>query len=131
MSVTVRYFADSGQVLGSFSADFVFAQDSALNAGDRSAGRHLRDLWLDYLEVQLRLMTSIRLERYLASRRVWRWEGEWPVYKTVDTPCIAYTAQMNNDNTITVIALGACYRYPGGNANTWWAQEIRPRVRSL
>ena len=30
-----------------------------------------------------------------------------------------------------LIALGACYRYPSGDEETWWQTVIRPRVLAI
>jgi hypothetical protein len=35
-----------------------------------------------------------QLTRYLESCRVWRKFDAWPIYKTVDAPCLAFTASI-------------------------------------
>lgn len=130
--VTVSYYRRRGSsVEESFVIDVATAIERANAAGNRAGARRIRELWLDHFDVTLPAMGSANLIAYLESRSVWRNDGEWSVFKTVDEPCIAYTAQIGEDNQVTLVALGACYRYPSGSEENWWTQTIRPRVRTL
>ncbi len=124
--VAIRYFKDrSGGSLGSFGADF----RSAHRASARPA--KVRTLVLDHLHVDLGRKTDRAMDRYLETRQIWKSHGVWKVIKTSETPCIAYTAHADPAGAITIEALGVCDTYPGGSAETWWANLIRPRVESL
>jgi len=80
--------------------------------------------WLDFFEVNLPAKGPDRLIEYLESRIVWRQDGDRPVFKTVDEPCIAYTAQVIPGTCVALVALGACYRYPNGGEEVWWQEVI-------
>lgn len=131
MSITVRYFHDPSGQLGSFVEDFICSFDAAVLARDDWAKDHLRSLWLDHLEVQLKIMTANQFDSYFATRMTWRRDGIWQVVKTPDLPCVAYTAQINSSGLISIHALGAAYRYPDSRAEAWWTDVICPRLRSL
>lgn len=133
MEVTLVYYFDTTNPKnhGSFVSDFISASDEALKAGDRKSRTQLKRLWLDYLAVTLPAKSVDQLMVYLATRNLWKTDGDWKVYKTANCPCVAYTAQMNSDDSVTLIALGAVYSYPKGGDQAWWVKKIRPRVRSL
>jgi hypothetical protein len=103
----------------------------AENAGDQEGCRALMRLWLEHFESFLGNMTGAKLVEWLETRQFWRQEEEWLVFKTVDVPCIAYTAQKMHSGEVTLIALGACYRYPHESEPEWWDAVICPRVRRL
>jgi hypothetical protein len=103
----------------------------AIAANDQNGANRLRELWLDHFDVQLPAKGAADLIEYLETRQVWRQDGDWAVLKTVDEPCIAYTAQVDDLDSVILIALAACYRYPAGSEESWWTQVVRPRVRSL
>lgn len=114
-----------------FAKDVADAIDDAIAARDKAAPRRLRSLWFDYFEVDLPSLGAAKLIDYLESRQVWQVEGMWSVFKTVDVPCIAFAAQVSDAGSVTLMGLGACYRYPGGSEDAWWINVIRPRLRSL
>lgn len=131
MAVEVVHFSDATLRLGSFMRDISESYDAARSAGDLAASQRLRQLWLGYLHNDLKAMTSRQFDAYFSTRQTWQSSGDWTIIKTPDLPCIAYTAQANLDNSVTVIALGAVWRYPGGNELGWWTGVILPRVRLL
>lgn len=116
----------------SFAKDLIQAGKDAQLANDLEASKRLRDLSFVYLYAQLPAKGANDLIDYLETRQVWHWDGERPVYKTVDEPCIAYTADINDDGTeVTVTALAACYRYPSNDDEKWWTDVVLPRVRRI
>jgi hypothetical protein len=129
--VEVIYFESGIVAEDGFFWDIEDALEEARLAGDRRARDTLRRLWLDFIEVQLPAMGADKLIAFLESRQIWREDGAWLVLKTVDEPCISYTARVNANGSVTLIALGACYRYPQGNDEGWWLNVVRPRLRSL
>ncbi len=136
--ILVRYFGHDGRTnpgLGTFLDDVADAIEDALVAGDAAGSGQLRSLWLDRFDADLPALGAARLVDFLETRQVWREEADWMVIKTVDQPCIAYTAQVlgeaPSNPTVELIALGACYRYPAGSDAIWWQKVIRPRVRNL
>ena len=76
-------------------------------------------------------MRAPELVDYLESRQRWHEHEGWIVLKTVDEPYIAYTAQRGATGDVTLIALGACYRYPNGSEDEWWRDVILPRLQRL
>lgn len=131
MAVRVEYYRDLGPPPEAFAIDMAAAIRAATYKGDEAGARRLRELWLDHFDVELPAKGPTRLFAYLKSRVVWRSEGERTVIKTVDQPCIAYTAELDQTHGIALIALGACYRYPASNEDGWWTNVIRPRLRKL
>lgn len=133
MEVTLSYYSDTTnpEKRGSFVSDFRSASDEATKAGDRKGRTQLRRLWFDYLEVTLLAKSVDQLMAYLSTRNLWKTDGDWKVYKTANYPCVAYTAQINSDDSVTLIALGAAYSCPKDGDQAWWIRKIRPRVRSL
>lgn len=131
MTVEVVHFSAQVLSLGSFVQDISGSCDAASRAGDLPAKKRLTDLWLVHMHNHLKAMTPAAFVTYFSSRQVWRSHGDWTVIKTVELPCVAYTAQVNLDGSITVIALGAAWRYPYDDENKWWTDVILPRVRSL
>jgi hypothetical protein len=132
VSVTKRYYR--GTINGAFQAfiiDVDVAYELAFDAGDEDGRDALHRIWLEYFEVHLGNMTAAKLIGFLETRQVWQQDGDWVVFKTVEEPCLAYTAQKDSNVSVTIIALGICYRYPQGGADSWWQQVIQPRVRSL
>lgn len=127
----VEYYRSEGPPVEGFVIDIALAIKTASARGDEAAARKLRSLWLDYFHVELPAQGSDRLTAYLLNRAIWREDGEHTVIKTVDQPCIAYTAEVDETDDIILIALGACYRYPHGSEDAWWTQIIRPRLRRL
>jgi hypothetical protein len=99
----------------------------AERAGDAKAVAHLRRLLRVYFWETLRAKSYPQLEAFLATLQVWRTEGEASVFKTVDEPCMAFTA-LAFDEGLYVVVLGACYRYPNSQ-DAWWRDVIRPRLR--
>ncbi len=132
-SGTVLYYAaETDERLGSFHDDILTGIEEANEGGDPNGADKLRNLWLDYFEEKLGSLTSGQLLKYLETRPVWRKYEEWPVFKTAETPCIAYTAQVDSaDESVKLIAVGACYKYPSGDDDIWWQSVILPRIRSL
>src|SRR5262249_53021591 len=107
------------------------AYEQAYAAGDMEGHDALHRLWLHHFEGYLGKMTAPDLLAYLRGRQIWHREGDWIVFATIDEPCITYTAQQGPGDAITLIALGACYRYPAGGREAWWRDVIQPRVRTL
>jgi|SRR5215471_9971656 len=132
MFVAKRYFAaGSTGDFQSFLTDVNNAHMEADRANDHDGKRALIHLWLEHFNNFLGNMAPPRLVDYLETRQIWRQHEEWLVLKTVDEPCIAYTAQKTTSGEVTLIALGACYRYPNGSEDEWWNAVILPRVRRL
>jgi hypothetical protein len=132
VSVVVRYFDDqNNQALGSFMEDFLTSYDSAVAAGDNAARLRIRALWLNYLE-GLGALSASQFLTYFAARQIWRVHAQWQVVKTPDTPCVAYTAQINlASGGVSIYALGVAYTYPRASEDAWWNDVILPRVRSF
>lgn len=114
---------------GAFAADIAAAQEDAVAAGDPAAATTIRSLWLDYFEVELP-KRGRRLAGHLQSLAVWKIEQGWTVFKTTQAPCIAFTYALIGKD-VELIALGACYQFPNGNADDWWSDVIQPRVQQL
>ena len=90
------------------------------------------DLWVEYFDGLLHDLDAQSLIEYLEKRHVWRSFSDWPIYKTADVPCLAFTASVDDrDGKVILIALGLCYRYPADDAETWWQEVVLPRVRNL
>jgi hypothetical protein len=132
MGVEIRYYAaGTTETFESFLTDVNNAQKEAEQASDPDGGHALTRLWLDYFEF-LRNMSERKLVEYLEGRQRWRQYQEWFVLKTIDQPCIAYAAQIaSNPGHVTLVALGACYRYPNGTEDGWWNATILPRLRRI
>jgi hypothetical protein len=132
VNVTATYFngTQNGVVCG-FIHDLAAAYDAAYSAKDEHAIDIIHHIWLEYFQERLLKMPASKLIQFLEDRQVWRECGEWSVFKTVDEPCIAYTAQKSSNGSVVLIALGICYRYPKGGEDTWWKNVIEPRVRGL
>jgi hypothetical protein len=131
LNVRLDYYKrHASGVLESFLGDLADAIDAAVAAGDGDGATRLRGLWLDHFEVQLPAMGAVDLIDYLETRQVWRQEGDRVAFKTADVPCISYTAQLEDAGAVRLVALAACYRYPGGEEN-WWTGLVAPRLRSL
>jgi hypothetical protein len=115
-----------------FASDWDSAAREANVANDRVGLERMRILWFDYFGEQLRLLDAQALIDYLEKRHVWRRYAEWPVFKTIDTPCLAFTAYVDErGGDVTLTALGICYRYPLDDAEEWWQKVILPRVKGL
>lgn len=127
--VEVRRFKKTG--LGGFADDVVREGRGAALAGREADRERLRSLWLEYLEVQLPALGDEKLIEYLETRAVWREEGDWTVFRTMDEPCVAYTGSVLSDDTVELIALAACDRFPSGSDEQWWQNVVRPRVQQL
>ncbi|MER9102649.1 hypothetical protein NKH95_01740 [Mesorhizobium sp. M0848] len=125
----MRRFKKTG--LGGFADDVVAAGRAASLAGRNADRERLRSLWLEYLEVQLPARGDEKLIDYLETRAVWREEEDWTVFRTVDEPCVAFTASVAPDGTVELIALAACDRFPAGSDEQWWQSVVRPRVLQL
>jgi hypothetical protein len=132
--VETAYYENTSHA--SFYGDVLAALREAHDAEDTVNSEKVWDLWVKYFEDQLPAMGVRRLIDYLEGHRVWRYFGNDPVYKTVDTPCLAFTAVVNDaeagsDEKVTLIALGCCYKYPAGDEEGWWREVILPRLRSM
>lgn len=115
-----------------FPSDWAEAIREAREAGDAAGVDRIRTLWFDYFEGTLRHLGPDQLINYLENRHVWRRFADWPVYKTVDTPCLAFTAFVDSrGEAVTLTALGICYKYPSDDSEEWWQTVILPRARSL
>ena len=86
---------------------------------------------LEYFDGFLKEMTGRELAEYLRSREPWRDFENWRVLKNPNEPCIAYAAQITDSDDVTIVALGACYRYPNGSQEEWWAAVLLPRLRKV
>lgn len=115
---------------GSFMQDLDAALDQALQAGDKAGEDLLVDLWLTHLEARLGGMTAAALTDYLERVTPWRCDDKWPVFKTVDQPCLAFTCARTAEGA-DLLALAICYRYPGGSAETWWRVTVMPRLQAV
>lgn len=132
MTVSKRYFAATiDGLVHCFLVDVDDAHRDADRASDREGQTVLLRLWLEHFDNFLGNMAAAKLVDYLETRQIWRQHEEWRVLKTVDEPCIAYTAQKSESGNVTLIALGACYRYPNGSEDEWWRNVILPRLRRL
>ena len=131
MKVETQYYDDgaSGGV-ESFHKDILTGLQAASRRLDHVGAERLADLWLIYLEEQLGCKSAQALERYVDSLSVWRWFGTDPIIKTMDTPCVAFTL-FRTDESLVLIAIGACYNYPQGGETAWWDNVILPRLRRL
>lgn len=124
-TVVIHYVQD-------FASDCAAALRQARSAEDEAGAGRLLDLWVEYFEGRLHNLDAQSLIGYLEKRRVWRSYSEWPVYKTADVPCLAFTASVDDrDGNVVLIGLSLCYRYPLGDAETWWQAVILPRIRNL
>ena len=132
MAVEKRYYSRKlNDTVNAFIIDVHMAYEQAYAAGDMEGHDALHRLWLHHFEGYLGKMTAPELLAYLRGRQIWHREGDWIVFATIDEPCIAYTAQQGPGDAVTLIALGACYRYPAGGRDAWWRDVIQPRVRTL
>ena len=135
MAVRTVYYRDPEGVpddADSFMKDLRAAVEQARLASDPKAAQRIRDLALDSLYVRLPAMSPAAAIDYLETRRVWRWSQDYPVYKTADLPCAAFTADVSEDESeVTITALATCYRYPANSEDRWWTDIVEPRVRTL
>jgi len=123
--VAIRYVEE-------FLSDYTTAIRQARSAGDEAGASRIMDLWVEYFDGVLHGLDAQSLIDYLEKRRVWRSYSDWPIYKTADVPCLAFTASVDDrDGAVILIALGLCYRYPAGNAETWWQEVVLPRIRNV
>jgi hypothetical protein len=132
MPVERRYFAAvlNGEVQA-FIIDVNNAHIEAEQAGDRDGQNALTHLWLHHFDNLLGNMSGPELIKYLETRQRWHEHEGWTVLKTVDEPCIAYTAQNAALGGVILIALAACYRYPNGSEDAWWRRVVLPRLQRL
>jgi hypothetical protein len=124
MTVKIRY-------LLSFLPEMDDACKMADAAGDKDGWPALKRLWFDYLQARLGRMTGTELISYLGNVGSWHTYGEWTVFKTIDEPSMAFTAQAAPNGETTLICLGVCYRYPNGSAEEWWNKILLPRLEKL
>ncbi len=115
----------------SFLVDYRTAIENALSVGDERGYRQLNDLWIDLFENRLRAMIPNRLRTYLEGRAVWKRAGSRPVFKIGGEPSFAFSADVLMDGSVELIAIGTCYRYPGGSADHWWTGALEARARAL
>jgi hypothetical protein len=130
-SIALHRFQSASDSASSYLKDFRLAVDQAVEANDHGSLDRLLSLHMTFFNQDLRTMGAGHLRSFLESQAVWRIEKDWPIYKTAGEPCIAFTARIGPDDTIHLIALAACYRYPDGSADTWWTRDVQPRVRQL
>ena len=132
MRIERRYYlgVHDGLAQG-FIIDANAAHLEAHRANDSDGARAVLRLWLDYFDNELGRMNVSRLVDYLETRQFWQRYKEWTVIKNAGEPCIAFTAQKNPGGDVTLIALGICYRYPGGDEIGWWNTVILPRLMRL
>jgi hypothetical protein len=127
----VTLYYDNDQGIG-FHSDTLAALKAAAEAKDAENVERIWGLWQVYFEDRLPSAGLRQLVDWLEGQRVWRRYEGWPVFKTVGTPCLAFTASLDtNDEEMTLVALGICYKYPAGDEDLWWHDTILPRVRSL
>ena len=125
IAVAIRY-------VEGFLSDYTTAVRQARSAADEAGASRIMDLWVEYFDGMLHNLDGQGLIEYLESRRVWRSYSDWPIYKTADVPCLAFTASVDDrGGNVILIALGLCYRYPADSAETWWQEVILPRIRIL
>ena len=117
--------------LKSFLPELNDARKQADAVSDADGWPALRRLWLDFFMGKLGAMRGPELRTYLSSIAPWQVYGEWTVFKTIDEPSIAFTAQAAPNGDLTLICLGICYRYPGGASLDWWIKVILPRLQSI
>lgn len=129
--VSIDYFEDAAGDLGAFGPDWNDAGQEALMAGDDASQSRLRGFVLDFLEVKLKRKSAKAMVDYLTGIAIWKKAEDWNVYRLPDTPSLAYAASMQRDGSIRLVAISACYRYPGNDPELWWRQVIEPRVLSL
>ena len=127
--VEVRRFKMAG--FGGFADDIAREGRAASNAGRSADKDRLHQLWFDYFETTLPAMGDAKLIDYFESRPVWREESDWLVYRTPDQPSIAFTAVVDPQGGVEIIALAACDRFPGGSDEEWWLTVVRPRLLQL
>lgn len=116
---------------GAFDYDIILAKDAASAANDPAARKWIDRLVWRYFEVDL--PASVRREglAHLSGLKVWRTLQDWSVFKTVDTPCMAYTAEMNDEDRVTLTALALCYRYPDQSSEVWWQTVVQVRLQKV
>ena|ERR1051326_7838952 len=117
--------------LRDFLPELYDARKLADAAGDREGWAAVKRLWLEYFVGRLGRMTTPQLSDYLKSIQPWMAHGEWTVFKTIDEPCVAFTAHMSADQELILICLGICYRFPEGSSVVWWNKIILPRLKSI
>ena len=130
LSVATVYY-DDGKQSGFFS-DCLASLREAHAAGDDEGVDRIWNLWNEYFEHHLPSLGFSRLVEKLEAYRIWRRHDGWPVFKTADPPCIAFTASIApEEKKITLVALGLCYRYPENDAERWWQAVILPRLKTI
>jgi hypothetical protein len=130
--ITFFYIAGSGDQRESILDDLAVAMAEATDAQQPARVRRASDLLFVYFGDQLPSLGVQRLVELLEGRRVWRRYNEWPVYKTAGTPCLAFTATVDDAVTkVNLVAIGLCNRYPSDDEEAWWQATIRPRVESM
>lgn len=127
--VDVRRFKKAG--MGGFADDIAKEGKAAHLAGRPADREQIRSLWIDFLQTELPALGDAKLNDYLETRTVWRDEGDWTVYRTEGEPCIAFTALVQANGSVELIALAAIDRFPGGSEQQWWQSVVLPRVRQL
>ncbi len=127
--VEVRRFKKAG--FGGFADDVVREGRAAAAAGREGDREALRSLWLDFFQARLPALGDAKLAEFLEDRSVWREEGDWTVYRNAAEPCVAFTALVFPNGSVELIALAACFRFPGGSDEQWWQTVVKPRVQQL
>lgn len=120
MPIEIEYAdAPAGNALKDFNGCCEVADEAQMQA--------LFRLLYDFVEEQLATKTPKALVKFHKSREPsWRVEQGCGVYKTPDSPRLAY-ALIQRDNVPTILVLGFCLDYPGSEAS-WWTDVIRPRL---
>jgi hypothetical protein len=130
--VTLCYTSEPRNDRGGVFEDLAAAMAEATEAGQPARVRRARDLVFDYFGDQLPSLGVQGLLNLLESRRTWRRYNEWPVYKTTGTPCLAFTASVDEAvMRVNLIAVGLCNRYPSNDEELWWQSTIRPRIEDM
>jgi hypothetical protein len=115
-----------------FASDWVSALRDAHVANDSDGESAITQLLFDFFERELSTSDERQLVEFLESHRVWRDFKAWPIFKTTDVPCLAFTASISGESqNVILVALGCCYRYPEDDEEKWWRDVILPRVRRL
>ena len=132
MKVTEGYYigVHDGVVVG-LIIDLNNAAREAHAARDEDGAAALHRIFFHHFQNVLLKMRPEVLLAHLESLIGWHEHKNWRVYKTIDEPCLAFAAQKGTDGSVTLMALGLCYRFPPGGAEAWWTKHICPRVERL
>lgn len=111
------------------SIDYGAAFDRAVAAGDSAQEAALEELLFDFVLEQVVTMSPGAFEDYLRSRAVWREHEGCTVYKTKDSPCVAFTSYRDVNGDVGVLLLGFFVGTPG-DLEAWWSSIVLPRLEA-